>query len=270
MMLRRVLRPLIAYLMRQGWGYIALRDLLKRIYVEEALRAQADGESPTDSQISLVTGINRREVKRLREELDTPGSQAVRDPMAGVNLAARIVGTWVSARPFLDGASKPLPLSLHSRGKGPYFDDLLRAAKVDVRARTVVKELLQAGAVEKTGDDTLTLLRGAFTPKEPREKMLFLAANVSDHLRASLHNLSTHDAPYIERALFHNGMVPTDLDAVRPQLSDMADQMLRRANELLLDRTVAGTDGVGDEQDKPLRRLRLGVYFYETDAEDQP
>lgn len=270
MMLRRLLRPLIAFLMQRGWGYIAMRDLLKRIYVEEAVRQHAIEGSPTDSQISLVTGINRREVKRLREELDTRGSQSWRDPMAGVNLAARIVGTWVSAREFTDRSANPLSLSLRANGTGPFFDDLLRAAKVDVRARTVVKELLQAGVAEKTENDRLRLLRGAFTPKEPHEKMLFLAANVGDHLSSALHNLSTREAPYIERALFHNGIASTQLDAVRPQLSAMADQMLRRANEVLLDQAIAGTDHARAGQDEPLRRLRLGVYYYEADVEDRP
>jgi len=74
-MLRRVLRPLIAMLMRRGVGYIALRDLLKKIYVEEALRQQPAEASPTDSSVSLVTGINRREVKRLREEAAHPADQ---------------------------------------------------------------------------------------------------------------------------------------------------------------------------------------------------
>lgn len=269
--LRRLLRPLIGYLMKQGWGYIALRDLIKRIYVEEALHQHATEQSPTDSQISFVTGINRREIKRLREELETSSEQPLRDPMAGVNLAARVVGTWGSARKFLDQSDNPLPLSLRKRGNGPFFDDLLRAAKVDIRGRTVINELLQAGVVEKTENDKLHLLQGAYIPKEPDEKMLFLAANVSDHLRASLHNLLPHESPYIERALFHNNITPIHLDAVRSQLSTMADQMLRRANEILLDQNAADTDTAHvDSNIQSLRRLRLGVYYYETDADDQP
>jgi len=46
-MLRRLLRPLVRYLISHGWGYIALRDLLKDIYVAEAVRAhEAAGEPP--------------------------------------------------------------------------------------------------------------------------------------------------------------------------------------------------------------------------------
>jgi hypothetical protein len=189
-MLRRLLRPLIAYLMRRGWGYIAFRDLLKRIYVDEALRTHAGEGTPTDSQISTVTGINRREVKRLRDAATKPGSAQPRDPMAGVNIAARVVGTWVSGAAFRDEAGDPLPLSLHHNGDGPGFDALLRTAKVDVRARTVIEELERAGVVERADDDRIRLLRAAFTPAEPHDKILFLAANVADHMRSAFHNLA--------------------------------------------------------------------------------
>ncbi len=266
-MVRRLLSPLIVYLMRRGLGYIALRDLLKKIYVEEALGRHGAEEAPTDSAISLVTGINRREVKRLRDDAMQARMSEARDPMAGVNMAARVVATWVSAPAFLDESGEPRHLGTRGADAEPNFDSLLRAAKVDVRARTVIEELQRAGIVERDDEDQLYLLRGAFTPGTPKDKMLFLAANVSDHLRSGLHNLDPDEAPFIERALFHNGISASQMEAVRPALTMMADRMLRRANEKLLE---SGGDAPATAAGEPLKRLRLGVYYYETDAENQP
>ncbi|GLR68474.1 hypothetical protein GCM10010909_31550 [Acidocella aquatica] len=266
-MVRRLLSPLIVYLMRRGVGYIALRDLLKKIYVEEALGRHTAEEAPTDSTISLVTGINRREVKRLRDDALQARKSEVRDPMAGVNMAARVVATWVSAPVFLDAHGEPRHLGTRGSDAEPNFDSLLRAAKVDVRARTVIEELNRAGIVERDDEDHLYLLRAAFTPGTPKDKMLFLAANVSDHLRSALHNLAPDEPPFIERALFHNGISARQLEAVRPALSTMADRMLRRANEKLLE---SSADSPAADAGLPLKRLRLGVYYYETSAEDQP
>ena len=269
-MLRRLLSPLISYLMRRGLGYIALRDLLKKIYVEEALWRHATEETPTDSSISLVTVINRREVKRLRDDALQARASETRDPMAGVNMAARAVATWVSAPVFLDEAGEPRHLGTRGSDPEPNFESLLRAAKVDVRARTVIEELQRAGIVERDSDDKLCLLRAAFTPGTPKEKMLFLAANVSDHLRSALHNLNPDEVPFIERALFHNAINAGQLDALRPMISDMADKLLRRANEKLMESSLAGTDAPADDDGRPLKRLRLGVYYYETAADDRP
>ncbi|CAG4915643.1 unnamed protein product [Acidocella sp. C78] len=270
-MLGRLLRPLVAYLMRRGWGYIAFRDLLKRVYIDEAVRNHEGDASPTDSQISAITGINRREVKRLREAAAAAATPPPRDPMAGVNAAARVIGTWVSAAAFRDATGAPRPLTVRGESDDPGFDALLRAAKVDVRGRTIIEELERAGAIERLADERIRLLRAAFTPGEPRDKLLFLAANVGDHMRSAFHNLAGEEPVFIERALFHNGIGATRLAAARPVLSDMADRLLRQCNEHLLAGNLSSTEaeGAGDGEGK-LRRLRLGVYYYETDADDRP
>lgn len=269
-MLRRLLRPLIAYLMRRGVGYIALRDLLKKIFVEQALNSQSGDDAPTDSMISLVTGINRREVKRLREEAIRAQPTSGRDAMAGVNLVARVVATWLSSKEFQDAAGIPCTLATRATEAGPNFDALLRAAKVDVRARTVVGELERTGTVDRDADGRLRLLVSSYTPDSPREKMLFLAANISDHMRSALHNLSSVDEPFIERALFHNAISAADLIAVRPALAEMADKMLRHANEKLMENSLSGTDSQRDTESGNRRRMRLGVYYFETDSDDRP
>ena len=269
-MLRRLLRPLIAHLISRGWGYIAFRDLLKRLYVEEALRAHAEDGAPTDSQISLVTGINRREVKRLRQEAARPEASEGRDPMAGVNLAARVVGTWASSPEFRDADGQPLILSVRNTADTRGFDALLRAARVDVRARTVLEELERAGVVERLADDRVRLLRTAFTPGESRDKLLFLSANVGDHLRSAFHNLDGRHPVFIERALFHNAIRADRLEAARSALVEMADRLLRQGNERLMDSNLASTDmPTAEADDTDLRRMRLGVYYYEADAKDR-
>jgi hypothetical protein len=65
--LRRLLRPLVKLLTAQGLTYPMLADLLKQIYVDVAVREFALGEAaPTDSRVSLLTGVHRKDVKRLR------------------------------------------------------------------------------------------------------------------------------------------------------------------------------------------------------------
>ena len=65
--LTRLLRPLVRLLIRAGVTFPALSDLLRELYVNVAEHdfALADKEQ-TDSRISLLTGIHRKEVRRLR------------------------------------------------------------------------------------------------------------------------------------------------------------------------------------------------------------
>ncbi|HUX18312.1 MAG TPA: DUF6502 family protein, partial [Acidithiobacillus sp.] len=91
-----ILRPLVRYLIGQGWTYGALADALKMVYVAEASQhyGEADGRTLTDSRVSLLTGIHRKEVKRLRLLLEEHGER----PMLrhGANIAAQVVAAWVS------------------------------------------------------------------------------------------------------------------------------------------------------------------------------
>jgi hypothetical protein len=181
-----------------------------------------------------------------------------------------VVATWVSAPAFLNPRGEPLVLAVHGDPSEPRFEDLLRTAKIDVRGRTVIEELLRAGVVAHEPDDRLRLIRSSFTPAASREKMLFLAANIGDHLRSALHNLGAPSVPFIERALFNNAIRADRLDAVRPVLTEMADRLLRQANERLLDNNLAQTDADTPKSSGAMRRLRLGVYYYEADSEDRP
>lgn len=262
----RLLGPLVRYLIERGWGYVALRELLKAIYVAEAEKRQlaTTGTVPTDSEISLLTGIHRKEVKRLREELRSRSGETGSDPMAGANISARVIAAWITDRRFLTG-DKPSVLSLRAEGDTPSFDMLVQSTRADMRPKAIFEELLRVGAVERAGEDSVRLVRTAYVALEPKEKLAFLAANVGDHLRSALHNLSRPDAPFLERALYHDTISSEQLAAARDEMMSLADQLLRKANEQLIGANTIGTE-TGAE---PRKRMRLGVYYYEADSDDE-
>lgn len=67
--LRRVMRPLVRLMLRKGVTYTMFADLLKEVFVDVAHREfRLDGTVPTDSRVSLLTGVHRKDVRRLRSE----------------------------------------------------------------------------------------------------------------------------------------------------------------------------------------------------------
>ncbi|MEZ0198432.1 DUF6502 family protein, partial [Pseudomonas qingdaonensis] len=70
--LRRVMRPLVRLMLRKGVTYTMFTDLLKEVFVDVAHREfRLNDTAPTDSRISLLTGVHRKDVRRLRNEGDT-------------------------------------------------------------------------------------------------------------------------------------------------------------------------------------------------------
>lgn len=68
--LRHVLRPLVKLMLSHGITYPYLCELLKALFVDIADKDfRIDQCTPTDSRISLVSGVHRKEVSRLRQEI---------------------------------------------------------------------------------------------------------------------------------------------------------------------------------------------------------
>ena len=59
--LRRIMRPLVRLMLRKGVTYTMFTDVLKEVFVDVAHREfRLDDKVPTDSRISLLTGVPRR------------------------------------------------------------------------------------------------------------------------------------------------------------------------------------------------------------------
>ena len=249
-----ILRPLVRYLIGQGWTYGALAEVLKMVYVAEASQhyGEADGRTLTDSRVSLLTGIHRKEVKRLRLLLEEHGER----PMLrhGANIAAQVVAAWVSMADYADPAGQPQPLPLRSE-VSPSFEGLARRVKADMRPRAILDELGRVGVAEEK-EGVVRLLRHAYISALPEDRVAFLGENVGDHLRSAVHNLEGGE-PFLERALYFDALPAAVLEEARPEIYRMSERLLREAHQRL---------SAAESPEGPRRRLRLGVYYYEEDA----
>jgi len=112
--LRWLLRPLVRLLIEKGITFPQLRDMLKSIYVEVADESFNLSEAPTsDSRIFVLTGIHRKDIKRLRHNNETTGPDNNSSPT--LSLGGYLVSRWISDPRFLDQKGDPisLPRSTH-------------------------------------------------------------------------------------------------------------------------------------------------------------
>ena len=214
------------------------------------------GRPLTDSRVSLLTGIHRKEVKRLRVQLEEHGER----PMLrhGANMAAQVVAAWISMVEYTDLAGQPQPLPLRSEAS-PSFEGLARRVKADMRPRAILDELSRVGVAQEQ-EGVVHLLRAAYISDLPEDQVAFLGENVGDHLRSAVHNLEGGE-PFLERALYFDALPAAVLEEARPELYRMGERLLREAHQRL---------NAAESPEGPQRRLRLGVYYYEEDAAAEP
>lgn len=253
---RRLLRPLIRLLMHHGVQYPLLSETLKSVYVSVAdVEFKVDGKRQTQSRISLLTGVHRKDVRRLMDE------DPVRDEMPeDVSLGVQIAALWLSHSDFRDTSGEPRPLPrLASSGSPHSFESLVARVSKDIRSRSVLDEWVRLGVVEIDSSDVVRLKADAFVPEKGfDEKAFFLGQNVHDHMATAVHNVMGQGAPRLERSVFYEGLSPesvAELGAMaRKHGMDALVEINRRAKELQERDTTAGT---GTE------RMNFGVYFFQ-------
>lgn len=258
--IRHLLRPLVRVMLSRSLTYPFMANLLKSIYVEVAAEEfRLQGKPQTDSRISLLSGVHRKDVKRLR--LEAANEQTV--PPA-VSLSARLVKRWTTDPQRLDetGRHRPLP-RLISEGGAESFEALVNSVSKDIRSRVILDEWLRTGVASIDDEGRVCLNTDAFFKGGGfDEKAYYFGQNVHDHLSAAAHNLLGTSPPYTERAVQAGKLTPesvTELVALsRKQGLQALNLVGKRAEEL-----------EARDKDNPDARLRMSFGIYNFSAENK-
>lgn len=262
--LNGLLRPLVRALIAQGITVPTLYRILKRIYVQVAVEELSEEGRPTDSRVSLVTGVHRRDVKQFREEDENdPDAPEAR---RRVTTIASVLGRWLASPDMTDPEGRPLPLPRTARSADALsFEGLVTSINRDVRPRTVLDELRRQGLVT-IEDDLVTLdAIAVLGPADLDQKVHFFAENVGDHIAAAVDNLLAQDPRFMERAVFYNRLTPASVDAIEAEARKLGSQVMAELNRLAHERQSADL-----EAPEGTHRFRYGVFFYREDEAAGP
>jgi len=236
-------------------------ELLKKELVQQAAAAYGlAGKGSSDSRIALLTGVHRKDVKRLRE---APVSASAAVPL--VPVAASVVARWISEPRFLNADQTARPLARTPRRSGvgePDFTTLVAEVSRDVGARAVLDELARLGVVELREDGYVALKTSGFVPHEGLDESFhFLAANVSEHLATAVHNLAPdRQGPrMLEQSAYSQDLSAEQAEQLQQQARRLWASSLR---QFLQTATVAEQRSQADAG--PKHRIRFGVYFHDT------
>lgn len=236
--------PLARLLVARGILFPDFAERMKAHYLAAA-RAKAEAEGKvTDSKLSVLTGLQRRDIVRLREAPVTE-----RRP----NHLARLIGLW-RTDPRYD--AKPLP----RMGEAGSFEALAREVRQDVHPRTMLDTLLATGTVEWDEErDEVRLMKTSYQPLAgSTDQLAYLTRNLGDHLSAAVENVTAETSAHFERALHYSDLTEVQIDEL--------DRAYREAQMALfeeLSARAAQMKGQGGT-----RRFRAGGYFYSSEESE--
>jgi hypothetical protein len=250
-------RPLARLCIENGLILASLEEMLKSALVEVAAREfGVEGAPPSDSRVSVLTGVHRKDVRRLRARLRQGLAQSIE-----LSLAAEIVARWISDPAFHDRHGRPRPLPLTATGDAASFDALVTGVSRDVRPRVLLDELVRVGAAE-VRDDNVTLSGGSFVPRRGlAEKAFYLGRNGHDHLAACVHNLLGRQPAMLENSVFSHELSPESVEALAALTREEWREMLQR-----LVAETAAAEARDAASGTATRRMNVGIYFYQEET----
>jgi len=254
----RVLSPLARLLLRHGVSHAEFVSWAKQAYVKEATEHFGiDGKTPTVSRTSIVTGINRKEVKRI---LDLPD-----DVQAGINKhnrAVRVVTGWLQDDQFQQPNGEPAILTYGDNSDS--FNQLVRQYGGDVPARALLDELVHVGTV-KLEESKVALVTKGYVPHESEEAMLdVFATSATDLLNTLDHNISGEDKRRLQMSVAYDNISVEALAAFKKLSADKALKLLREFDKTLATHEKTNPPAKGEAR----YRTGLGIYFIEDAIDD--
>jgi len=248
---RRILYPLVRILLRNGVPSDALTELVRKTYVDVADREFAmAGKRQTTARISVITGLNRKEVARLR------GSAPLSDDdQRRWNRAATVLGAWLRDDGFHDRKGDPLDLPFE--GADVSFAQLCRKHSGDMQPRAIADELLRVGAIEQVDGRLRMTTRGYVPAGDPEGVAEILGIDTAELIETIDHNMSADP----DDKLFQLKVLSTNVPAEHLAEFNAYSRRLSRPILEELNRWLAARDLKRDWTGNDERVvLGLGVY----------
>ncbi|MGU3385356.1 DUF6502 family protein [Methylobacterium sp. D53M] len=251
--LARLLRPLVRLLVARGITFPALTDLLRELYVNVAEYDFAlAGKEQTDSRVSLLTGIHRKEVRRLRGA----GAPVSAVP-AVVSRTSRIIARWIADPAFTDAQGQPLRLPRTAEGGASSFESLVAGVTRDLRPRAVLDEWLDRGLAFTDPQDRIVLAEAAYVPRgdgAEGPQLYYFGRNLHDHIAAAVANIFGDAPRFLERAVHYDGLSKDLATRLEARAREIAMEALQQANREA--HAACQTDPGGTH------RWNFGLYVY--------
>ena len=250
---RLLFRPIARILLRAGVTWQEFSEICRLTYVEVATQEFGIRGRPTNiSRVAIMTGFTRREVRRLRDILE---SEELAE-FGSMNSATRVLSGWYSDAQFTDTLGEPRRLIVN--GRGPSFESLCSRYAADVAPSTMLKELKHVGAVVEDSSGKLIAQMRVYMPVHMDPEQMLTSGSVLEDLGETVaYNLhrSDDDLPRFERRATNTRMPRTSIPAFK--------QFLDREGQAFLERVDTWLSQHEDKQASHCVRLGLGTYWIE-------
>jgi len=248
----RILYPLIRIFLRNGISSDAMTELVRKTYVDVAeAEFQLSEKRQTTARISVITGLSRKEVARLRGAAELTDADQRR-----WNRAAAVLGGWLRDEHFLDRKGDPLDLPFE--GESPSFTELVRSHSGDMQPRAVADELLRVGAIETVRGRFRMTTHGYVPGDDPDSVAEILGMDTAELIETIDHNMQAGtDEKLLQLKVLSDNVPVEHLAEFNAYSRRLSRPVLEELNRWLAERDLR-KDWSGEDE-----RVVLGLGIYQ-------
>lgn len=256
-------RPLARAMLRSGLGYREFAEIAKAAFVNVALQDYGLRGRPTNtSRVAVMTGLTRKEVKRLRDREAAGETFEVKREVA----PGAVLAKWYSDPDFID--DKGLPRTLNFSGDNGSFTDLVKRFGGDIPPGAMRTELVRVGAMEELPDGKLRALKPVFTPADLDDRLaVALELSLRRLAETILYNTDpTKQADVrVERTVTTKPMSEADLKRLRHMAKGRLEEFSGAMQEFF-----STYESFFEETESAAgKAIGVGVYYFEDEMSER-
>jgi hypothetical protein len=252
-----VLRPIARILLRFGIGFREFSEIAKTAFVDVASSDYGLRGRPTNiSRVAVMTGLTRKEVKRLRDKLSSGEDRlAVRStPMC------EVLHRWHAEEDFNDNCGRPAELPF--AGKFPSFADLVRRYGGDIPPGAMRTELKRVGAIHEDDDGNLRVIRRSVRPALSHDSLIAALAHSAYPLLTNIaHNLVTENQGerWAQFTAFTQSVRKSDIRRLHRISFDRLENIVESFDDLFI--AYESLHDAADDKE-PCNTVAVGVFYF--------
>lgn len=255
---KEALGHLVQVMLENGITYKEFADLSKEVFVEVAQDNYGiRGRIANTSKVSALTGIDRKQVKRISDERHT-SNEVLDMPLDRIT---RILTAWHEDPIYLNKRKTPIDLPLESSDNTVSVMALIKRFSGDVPATTLFKEIKKNNCIQQLEDSRWRVLQREFINTKTDSGSIIRAGSVFNDLGSviyhNLYNATDKVDKHFERRTT-NENIPEEFSEEFNQLLNVEGQnLLDKLDNWLNEREVT----LEESDNKQSVRLGVGMYF---------
>lgn len=254
------IRALCSILLRHGVSHANFAEWTKEAYVVSAIeQLKKEKAGVSQSRISAMTGINRKEVARI-VSMEPAEKSVSKKP----NRLEAVINAWLTDPDFLTESGEPRDLALEDEQTG--FVHLIKRYGADVPPKAILAELARIGATEQIEEGGVRLIvRGYVPANSPEEMIQLMGQSLCDLTHTIQHNLNNpQQASHLQLFVAYD-------NTSRKTAERFKNLSQRRATRLLMEMNRWLDEHEQDDQgeNETSMRVGLGIYYFEDPVEDR-